>query len=109
MGIDDIHNKTKEYCLVLLKKGPEYNMPDEEVQQQNQAAHLSYLAELKANGLLALTGPVMHGGHIIEMAVYNIADKQTVKALLENDPGVAAQRFTYELLTWFSIPGDSLG
>jgi len=109
MTTEEIRAKIKEYSLVLLKKGPKYHTFDAELQQQNQAAHLNYLMELRVNGLIALTGPVMDGGDIIGMAVYNIADKQAVKALLENDPGIVAERFTYELLTWFGFPGDKLG
>lgn len=109
MTVEEIRGKIKEYSLVLLKKGAKYHGHDEEVQRQNQAAHLSYLMELRANGVIALVGPVMDGADIVGMSVFNISDKEAVKALVENDPGVIAERFSYEILTWFGFPGDVLG
>jgi hypothetical protein len=56
-----------------------------------------------------LVGPVMDGGDVVGMSVYNVSDKEAVKELVENDPGVVAERFTYQLAAWFSFPGDALG
>src|ERR1700742_2116382 len=99
----------KEYTLVLLKKGLKYHILETDIMEQNHAAHVSYLAELKANGVLAFTGNTYDDGDICEMAVYNIADKGAVKAFIDNDPAITAEIFTCQMLSWFStdlhLPG----
>jgi len=79
-------------------------MADTEIKEQNHAAHVSYLASLKANGILVFSGTIPAHTHIAGINIYNIVDE--VKAIVANDPGVTAGLFDYEILTCFGLPVD---
>jgi hypothetical protein len=103
-----MYNEAKEYTMVLLKKGLKYHIFEADIRQQNYAAHNSYLAELKAAGLVAFWGAVTEGGDDYELIIFTIADKKIVKTLLDNDPGVAAEMFTYHIRSWLNVPDKTL-
>jgi len=97
----------KQYCIFLYKSGPNRNQPPEE-EEAIQGAHLRYLFTLRAEGKLAINGPVMDDSELLGVGVFNLTDKEEVKKLLAEDPAVIAGRLIYEIHQWFSIPGDSL-
>lgn len=95
-----------EYTIVLLKKGAKHDIADTDFKEQNHAAHVSYQASLKANGLLIFSGTTPAHQHITGINIFNIADAAQVKALTANDPGVTSGLFDYEILPCFSLPVD---
>lgn len=101
MDINDVHN----YVLVLLKKGPKYDILEDDIREQNFSAHNSYYAELQANGVLTFSGNTPGEGDLYGVAIYNIADDEKVKTLVSNDPGVTAGLFDYEIHLCFGIEG----
>ena len=109
MTIEEIIAKGKQYTLVLLKRGPNYDYMEADDLRQNQMQHLQYLFGLRDRGILAINGPVTDESEIVGVSIYNSANKEEVESFVTNDPGVRSGRFDYEIYNWFSIPGDKLG
>ena len=96
--------KSKPYSVVILKKGPDYNLPE---RQQIVWEHGRRNFELREAGLLSVVCPVMEENDIRGIGIFN-ADKEKVKELMDGDPGVQAGVFLYELHPSRSFPGDAL-
>jgi uncharacterized protein YciI len=97
----------KQYCISLLKSGPNRNQPRAEAEQL-QMEHLRYLFQLRAEGKLLINGPVTDDPDLRGIAIYNTSDKEEVKRLLDGDPAVRAGRDMHEIHSWFGFPGDAL-
>jgi uncharacterized protein len=97
----------RQYSLRLYKAGPHRDQPPEE-QKQIQAAHLRYLFQLKAEGKLLISGPVLDHPVFKGVSIFNTTDIEEVRRLSEGDPAVQAGRLVYEIYPWFGIPGESL-
>jgi len=108
MKLHEILAKGRQYTLVFLKKGPNYDMLDPKEVQQNQTQHLEYLLGLREKGVLCINGPITDESDIVGVSIYNSHDKEEIEALVSKDPGVRSGRFVYDIHTWFSFPGDKL-
>jgi hypothetical protein len=96
--------KTKNYSIVLLKPGPKADQPDTrsiiwEHGRRNFA--------LRAEGLLSIVCPVTVEGNLSGLGIFNTGAAQT-QEIMEEDPGVIAGIFVYEIYPCRSFPGDSL-
>lgn len=97
----------KQYCVRIYKAGPNRNQPPAEA-EQIQMEHLRYLLQLRAEGKLAVNGPVIDDPELKGISIFNTTDKEEVKRLSERDPAVKAGRLVYEIYLWLGIPGDCL-
>jgi len=97
----------KQYCVRLYKVGPNCNQPPKEA-DKIQMEHLRYLFQLRAEGKLLLSGPVVDDPKLKGVGIFNTADKEEVKRLADEDPAVKAGRLVYEVYDWFGLPGDCL-
>jgi len=97
----------KQYCLLLLKLGPNQSL-DKAAIEKDQMEHLQYLLGLKRDGILPLFGPVTDGGDLRGIGIFTITDRGKIKVLMDADPHIKSGRLRYELYGWFGIPGDSL-
>lgn len=99
----------RPYTLVLLKKGPAYQ--DQASRTPEQAAivwnHGRRNMALNAAGKMALVGPVAGGGDLVGLCVFAVPQAEA-RALMDEDGGVQAGVFVYEIVTWFGFPGDGL-
>jgi uncharacterized protein YciI len=100
-------SKGRQYILVHLIKGPNYDSPPPSV-DEIQKAHLRYLFRLKEEGKLLLVGPLIEKTDLRGIAIYNIQEPEEAKKLASEDPAVKAGLFTIEIYRWFGIPGDGL-
>jgi hypothetical protein len=96
--------KTKGYCTVILKPGPEANQPDV---QKIIWEHGRRNFALRADGLLSIVCPVTVKGAVSGIGIFNANEEET-KKIMDEDPGVLAGVFIYELYPCPSFPGDSL-
>ncbi|TDH28948.1 hypothetical protein EXU57_02415 [Segetibacter sp. 3557_3] len=96
--------KTKSYCVVILKAGPLFT---DEASKPIVWEHGRRNFSLREQGLLSIVCPVMDGSELTGVAVYNASLEET-KKLMEEDPGVQAGIFTYEVHECRSFPGDQL-
>src|SRR6187455_1146102 len=97
----DMLGRSKPYSIVMLQKGPDYNLPE---RQQIIWEHGRRNFELRAAGLLSVVCPVMEENDICGIGIFN-AVKEKVKEIMDGDPGVQKGVFIYEILDVKSFPG----
>lgn len=95
---------TKEYSLVFWKAGPKENEPEA---QAITWEHGRRNFSLRAAGLLAIVGPLVDECEVQGISIFNASREETRK-IMDDDPGVKAGVFTYEIHTFRSFPGDRL-
>ena len=96
--------KTKDYCIVLLKPGPQAEQPDV---KKILWEHVRRNFALRADGLLSIVCPVSVEGGLSGLGIFNATVDDTRK-IMDEDPGVIAKVFVYETYPCRSFPGDSL-
>lgn len=96
--------KTKIYSAVILKAGPNLN-------QQDASGiiweHGRRNFELRAAGKLSIVCPVTDTSDVKGIGIFNV-DQAELKQIMDNDPGVKAGIFLYEIHPVRSFPGDQL-
>lgn len=97
----------KQYCVRLYKTGPNRNQPPGEA-KKIQMEHLRYLMQLRAEGKLLISGPVIEDPELKGVGIFNTADIEEVKRLSDGDPAVREGRLVYEIYHWFGQTGDCL-
>jgi YCII-related domain len=96
--------KTKAYTLMLLKKAPRYAEPSSrpivwEHGRRNFA--------LRAEGKLAIVCPVLDDSEWAGVGIFDVSPEEVVR-IAEQDPGVKAGIFTYEVHPVRGFPGSKL-
>ena len=97
----------KPFTLLLLLAGKEAPA-DKEQSTALQMGHLAHLFTLEQEGHISIFGPVNNDARLKGIIVFNTTDKELIHKLMGEDPTVREGYFTYELLDWFSIPGQKL-
>ncbi len=95
---------TRNYCIVILKAGPNKQM---EGVEKIIWEHGRRNFELRAEGVLSIVCPVSDGGDVSGIGIFN-ASVEEVKKIMDEDPGVKVGVFVYEVHACRSFPGDSL-
>jgi hypothetical protein len=96
--------KTRGYSLVLLHAGERYGT---EGADAVVFEHGRRNFELRAAGQLAIVCPVPDDSDLCGVGIL-ATDLDTARQLMEDDPGVRAGVFTYEVHPVRSFPGDAL-
>jgi len=100
----DMLVKTKPYTLVLLRATPKHDEPGmDAVVWEHGRRNFS----LRADGTLAIVCPVRDGSEWSGVGIFNAPAEEVVR-IMDEDPGVKAGIFTYEVHPTRSFPGDSL-
>ena len=100
----DMLPKAKEYCIVLLKPGPGAEQPEvKKIVWEHARRNFS----LRADGLLSVVCPVSVEGALSGLGIFNASIDET-KKIMDDDPGVVAGIFVYEIYPCRGFPGDSL-
>jgi hypothetical protein len=94
----------KDYCIVILKAGPRHNEPGVE---KTIWEHGRRNFALRADGVLSIVCPVADESNLSGVGIFN-AKIEDVRNIMEDDPGVKAGVFFYEIHPCRSFPGDSL-
>ena len=102
--IKEMLSKTKEYSIVVLKAGPNENIPE---RQQVAWEHVRRNFELREQGILSIVCPIFNHQDIRGIGIFN-ASKEELPKIMDEDPGVKKGMFVYEILSGKSFPGDSL-
>lgn len=95
---------TRNYCVMILKAGPNKHM---EGAEKIIWEHGRRNYELRADGLLSIVCPVSDGSDVSGIGIFN-ARVEEVKKIMDEDPGVQAGVFVYEIHACRSFPGDCL-
>jgi hypothetical protein len=95
---------SKTYTIIILKSGPNFTTPGvEKIIWEHGRRNFS----LRADGLLSIVCPVTDGGDVKGIGIF-AADIETVKKIMDEDPGVMQGVFVYTIHPCRSFPGDSL-
>ncbi len=96
--------KTQQYSVVILRAGPNR---DEKGVETIIWEHGRRNFELRAKGVLPIVCAVSDGSDVSGIGIFNVTVEET-KAIMDEDPGVKAGMFVYEVHSGRSFPGDSL-
>jgi hypothetical protein len=97
-------SKTKNYCIVILKAGPNRNAPGvEKIIWEHGRRNFA----LRADGVLPIVCPIADGSNISGIGIFN-ASVDEVKRIMDEDPGVKEGVFVYEIHVCRGFPGDCL-
>ena len=100
----DMLATSKPYTLVLLRATPKLREPGmDAVVWEHGRRNFS----LRAEGVLAIVCPIRDGSEWTGVGIFN-APADEVARTMDDDPGVQAGIFTYEVHTTRSFPGDCL-
>ena len=92
------------YIVVILKQGPNFT---DDTAPAVIWEHGRRNFGLRDDGVLAVVLPVTDGFNVCGVAVFAATIDDTT-AIMNDDPGVAAGVFTYEVHPCRGFPGDSL-
>jgi hypothetical protein len=100
----EMRARSKEYTLLVLERGPRYGSPDADaiVWEHGRRNHA-----LRADGALAIVCPIVDDSDLCGIGIFD-QPVEEVARVMDGDPGVAAEVFTYHLHPIRSFPGDAL-
>lgn len=96
--------KSRSYSVVILKTGPSYggDGTDRVIWEHGRRNFA-----LRADGVLSIVCPVPDDSEVCGVGIFD-AEPDRVRDLMEQDPGVRAGVFRYEIHPCRSFPGDAL-
>jgi hypothetical protein len=96
--------KAKNYCIVILRAGPKSKEPGaEKIIWEHGRRNFA----LRADGVLSIVCPIIDGSDVRGVGIFNTSVEET-KKIMDEDPGVKAEIFVFELHACRSFPGDCL-
>jgi hypothetical protein len=100
----DMLTKSRPYSVVLLRSTAGRQEPgaDAIVWEHGRRNFM-----LRADGLLAIVCPVTDGSEWAGIGIFDATPEETAR-IMDEDPGVRAGVFTYEVHPVRGFPGDSL-
>jgi len=96
--------KTRHYTIVILKDGPNSNMPEV---RKIIWEHGRRNFQLRRDRLMPVVFPISDEGNISGISVFN-ASIEEVRKIMDEDPAVKEGVFVYEIHDCRSFPGDCL-
>jgi hypothetical protein len=100
----DMISKAKNYSLVILKKTDKYNDPEiEKILYEHGRRNFA----LREAGFLSVTCRIKDESDISGVGIFD-ATPDEVKLIMDEDPGVKAGIFSYDIHLCSSFPGDGL-
>ena len=102
--MQQMRSRFRQYCILILQAGPKRQEPGAE---KIIWEHARRNFELRAAGLLSIACPVNDGSEFSGVGVFNVPIEEA-KKIMDEDPGVKAGVFVYELHVCRGFPGDSL-
>ncbi len=96
--------KTRNYCIVILRAGPKGKEPGvEKIIWEHGRRNFA----LRADGILPIVCPVIDGSDVRGVGIFSTSLEET-KKIMDEDPGVKAGVFVYEIHECRSFPGACL-
>ncbi|HEX6500146.1 MAG TPA: YciI family protein [Micromonosporaceae bacterium] len=96
--------RSREYTVMLLYAGPNSQPPDRD---RLVWEHGRRNFALRAQGLMNIVCPVNDGSPFHGVAIFD-ASLDEARRIMDDDPGVRAGLFRYELHPTLGFPGDRL-
>ncbi len=95
---------TKNYTIVILKKTEKINEPGTD---KIKYEHGKRNFQLREDGIMSIVCRINDASNISSIGIFN-SNPDEVKKIMDEDPGVIAGIFTYEVHIFSSFPGDKL-
>jgi hypothetical protein len=96
--------RSKGYTLMLLKEGPKWSAPDrDQIIWERGRRNFA----LRADGVLAIVCPISDDSPWCGTGIFN-APEDDVARIMDEDPGVRAGVFEYEIHAVRGFPGNAL-
>jgi hypothetical protein len=95
--------RSKSYTVVFLKAGPNRNDPSVDALVWE---HGRRNFALRADGVLSIVCPITDDSEWRGVGIFNATADEVVR-IMDDDPGVKAGLFTYEVHPVRSFPGDT--
>ena len=102
--MQEMLSRTRKYSIVVLKAGPNKNKDGAE---KIIWEHGRRNFELRADGVLPIVCPISDGSNVSGIGIFNVTVEEA-KKIMDDDPGVQAGVFVYEIHECRSFPGASL-
>src|ERR1051326_7600559 len=100
----EMMTRTKQYSVVILKATARREEPGaDKIIWEHGRRNFA----LRADGLLSIVCPIRDGSDASGIGIFN-ASVEEVKKIMDEDPGVKAGIFVYEVHPCRGFPGDSL-
>ena len=96
--------QTREYTVVLLEAGPQH---DTDEARAIIWEHGRRNFELRADGILNIVCPITDDTPLCGVGIFT-GTPDEIRHVMDEDPGVQAGVFTYQLHPARSFPGESL-
>lgn len=103
--IQQVLPTAKPYCVFILKAGTNRTQADAE---QIQWEHVRYLMQLRYDGKLSVTCPVIDDSDLMGIGILNTTDLNEAKDILDEDPNIKSGRLVYDVHICMGFPGDML-
>ncbi|MCL1814821.1 MAG: hypothetical protein FWG27_03235 [Treponema sp.] len=100
----EMHNKLKDYTIVLIKPTPKRNDAGADAIIFEHARKNLAISE---EGLASIICPVFGGNNLSGVYIFNVSVNE-VQRIMDNDPAVKAGIFIYEIYPCKGFPGASL-
>ncbi len=100
----EMMGRTKSYTGVILRGTPKLAEPGA---QAIVWEHARRNFQLRADGVLRIVCPVRDGSDVSGIGIFDASEDET-RRIMDDDPGVLAGIFTYEVHATRSFPGDTL-
>jgi len=102
--MEQMISRTKNYSLVILKAGPNRNIPGiEKLIWEHGRRNFA----LREDGVLPIVCPISDDSNIKGIGIFD-SSVEEVKLIMDEDPGVKEGVFVYEIHACRSFPGDKL-
>jgi len=90
----------KKYIMVLLKKGPNRNLNQQETLNV-QTMHMANIRKLAEQGILVLSGPFGGDGDLRGIFILNMDSLEEAEHLISFDPAIKEGTLVMELYEWY--------
>ena len=102
--MQEMLGKTRPYTVMILRKTPKYNeLGSDKIVREHGRRNF----ELRRDGKLCIICAIRDESDVSGVGVF-ATDLEETKRIYDEDPGVKAGIFVYEIHATRSFPGDSL-
>ena len=96
------------YVVGVIRKGPNWGMGTPSEQQRMQEGHMANIRKMGDTGKLITAGPI-ENSDLRGLFIFGVSSTEEARALVNEDPAVAARRLTVDLYQWYAPEGLRVG
>ena len=102
--MNEMLTKSRDYVAVILRKSHAYgSLGADKIIREHGRRNFA----LRAEGILSVVCPVRDGGEVSGVSIFN-GTVDEIRKVMDDDPGVKAGVFVYEIHACRGFPGDRL-